>query len=62
MDQKRLNNLARMMNDFQNHKRNMEIVQQQQQPKYKPVDLEDSLSVGIGTITDDAVWRLKNKT
>lgn len=62
MDQKRLNNLAIMMNDFQNHKRNMEIVQQQQQPKYQPVDLESSLSVGIGTITDDAVWRLKNKT
>ena len=61
MDQKRLNNLARMMNDFQNHKRNMETIQQQQQPKYQPLDLEGSLSVGIGTITDEAVWRLKNK-
>lgn len=61
MDQDRKNNLAKMMNDFENHKRNIKIVQQQQQPKYKPVDLTDSLSVGIGTITTEAVWRLKNK-
>ena len=64
MDEKRQNNLARMNNDYELYRNRMHQAKQQMAKDAeieRQLKFDHALNTGIGTVSIDAVRRLKEK-